>query len=147
MKAKSLLIATFVSISPLGIGAQAPRSPAEEAVWKADAAWAEASASNNVEKMVAFYDPNAVFVGTTPATSGLDQLRALWTKFFARPGYRLTWMAERVEVAASGELAFSYGPWEQTELRDGVPRTSKGTYVAVWKRQADGTWKVLVDKP
>ena len=46
------------------------------------------------------------FIGTTPPTAGLDQLRTLWTNFFGQPGYKLTWKAERVEVAASGDLAY-----------------------------------------
>jgi hypothetical protein len=62
------------------IFAQSSRSSVEEAVWKADAESAEACTSNNVDKMLAFYDPNAVFFGTNPATSGSDRLRALPAK-------------------------------------------------------------------
>jgi ketosteroid isomerase-like protein len=147
MKTRLLVVAAIMVATSVTDGAQTSHSTLEEAVWKADAAWAEASASNNVDRMLAFYDANAAFIGTTPPTAGRDRIRALWTSFFGPPGYKLTWKAERVEVAASGDLAYSYGPWEQTELRVGTPRVSKGTYVAVWKKQSDGTWKVLVDKP
>ena len=118
---------------------------AEFAVWQADSAWAEAARSNNVDRMLSFYDTNAVFVGTNPATVGIEQLRALWTRFFSMPGYKLTWKADRAEV--SGDLGYSYGQWEQTAERDGKPRTTRGIYIAVWRKQADGSWKVLVDKP
>jgi len=147
MKRLLFPLAMLLLAEPAAHSAQAPRSVAEEAIWKVDAAWSEACASNNVDRMLAFYDANAAFVGTNPPTVGLERLRAFWTNLFARPGYRLTWKAERVEVAASGDLAYSYGPWEQTELRDGSPRVNRGIYVAVWKKQSDGSWKVLVDKP
>jgi hypothetical protein len=61
------------------IFAQSSRSSVEEAVWKADAESAEAT-FNNVDKMLAFYDPNAVFFGTNRPTSGSDRLRALPAK-------------------------------------------------------------------
>lgn len=53
-------------------------------------AWAEAAASNNADRMVAFYDENAAFIGTTPATIGREEQRALWTRFFGMPGSKLT---------------------------------------------------------
>jgi ketosteroid isomerase-like protein len=30
---------------------------------------------------------------------------------------------------------------------DKKPATERGHYVAVWRKQADGTWKVAVDAP
>jgi ketosteroid isomerase-like protein len=59
----------------------------------------------------------------------------------------MTWNAARVEVALTADVACSLGPWRQTEIRDGRPQVSRGMYVAVWKRQADGDWKVVVDQP
>ena len=147
MGTRLLCVATIIAATSVIGRAQTSRSALEDAVWKADAAWSDACSSNDVDKMLAFYDANAAFIGTTPPTVGVDRLRTLWTNFFARPGYRLTWRAERVEIAASEDFAYSYGPWEQTEVREGTARTSKGTYVAIWKRQSNGTWKVLVDKP
>lgn len=147
MRSQRLALIVFMIASTGATRAQSSPSAVEEAVRKADMAWAEAAASNNVDRMMAFYDADATFIGTSVPTVGLDRLRALWTSVFGRPGYKLTWRVERVEVATAGDLAYSYGPWEQTELRDGVARVSKGVYVAVWKKQRDGTWKVLVDKP
>jgi len=126
---------------------QAPSSSLTEAVRQADMSWSEAAASNDVERMLAFYDENGAFLGTTPPTTGSEPLRELWTRYFNMPGYKLSWKAESVEVSAAGDLAYSYGSWEQTVIRDGEPRTTSGTYLAVWKRQRDGSWKVLADKP
>ena len=125
----------------------AQSSSAESAVRRADSAWAVAAASNDVDRMLSFYDAQAAFIGSTPATVGHEALRTLWTRYFTSPGYHLSWKADRVEVAGSGDLAFSVGQWEQTMLVNGQPRTGHGIYVAVWRKQTDGTWKVLVDKP
>lgn len=58
---------------------------------------------------------------------------------------RLTWKPLRVEVAASGDLGASYGQWQATFARDGKDTTTFGNYVTVWKKQADGSWKFLMD--
>jgi len=128
--------------------AQSSETATERAVRAADKAWAEAAASKDVDRMLSFYDKDATFIVTTGTLiSGQEELRKLWNRFFTLPGYGLTWQAAKVEVSTSGDLAYSFGSWEQTEVRDGQPRKTKGTYLAVWKKQADGSWKVLIDKP
>jgi uncharacterized protein (TIGR02246 family) len=114
----------------------------------ADAAWAEAAASKSVERMLEFYDEEGVLIvqdGTV--ISGREGLRAAWTAFFGTPGIELSWQAQVVRGSKSHDLAFSYGSWEIEQGPSGQKTKRTGTYVFVWKRQADGNWKVLVDKP
>jgi ketosteroid isomerase-like protein len=56
----------------------------------------------------------------------------------------LTWEPEVAEVAASGELGYTSGPYR---VRPGPGRDPAGFghYVSVWKKQPDGSWKVLLD--
>jgi hypothetical protein len=57
----------------------------------------------------------------------------------------LTWEPETADIASSGDLGFTTGPWE---ARDYGPRKNPpahGYYTSVWKRQPDGQWKVLLD--
>ena len=145
MRAIALLAGLIVAGTPMLCVGQS--RPAENAVRQADSAWSVAASANDVDRMLSFYDANATFAGTNPATVGLQQLRALWTQFFSSPGYHLSWKADRIEVAASGDLAYSLGHWEQTTVVNAQPRTDQGIYVAIWRRQPDGAWKVLVDKP
>ena len=56
----------------------------------------------------------------------------------------LTWEPEVAEVAASGELGYTSGPYRLRPGRGQEP-TGFGRYVSVWKKQLDGTWKVLID--
>ena len=62
------------------------------------------------------------------------------------PPVELTWWPVHVEVSASGDLGYTTGPYE---LRDtGAGRrgeTQHGYYVTMWRRQADGAWKVVAD--
>lgn len=54
--------------------------------------------------------------------------------------YTLTWEPSSVQVAASGDLGYSYGIYN-LELHD---TTLHGTYVSIWK-QKDGKWKFVLD--
>lgn len=55
--------------------------------------------------------------------------------------YTLTWSPGGGEVAASGELGYTFGIYKLA-LKDTV---LKGTYVSIWKKQKDGKWKFKLD--
>ncbi len=50
------------------------------------------------------------------------------------------------DVMVRGDLAVETGWFEWTlQPKGGAPVTDKGKYLTVWKRQADGGWKILRD--
>lgn len=53
----------------------------------------------------------------------------------------LTWEPTGGDIARSGELGYTYGVYE---LKDSAT-TQQGTYVTIWKKQADGKWKFVLD--
>ncbi len=55
--------------------------------------------------------------------------------------YKLSWVPEGAQIAKSGELGFTYGIY----TLHGEDTILKGTYVSIWKKQADGTWKFLLN--
>lgn len=58
----------------------------------------------------------------------------------------LTWTPVGGEVAASGEIGYTYGRYVvHSTSPEGEPRESFGKYFTVWKLQADGSWKVVLD--
>ena len=57
----------------------------------------------------------------------------------------LTWRPQRVEVAASGELGYSTGPFRLTSKQDANAPASFGQFFSVWRKNGDGRWQVLID--
>ena len=55
--------------------------------------------------------------------------------------FTLTWKPDAAEVAATGDLSFTYGVYTLKQK----DTTIQGTYVSVWKKQADGSWKYVLD--
>ena len=57
----------------------------------------------------------------------------------------LAWQPAYAGMAASGDMGFTTGPWEaKDDINDEKPR-GYGHFVTVWKKQADGSWKFVVD--
>lgn len=55
----------------------------------------------------------------------------------------LKWAPMLADVARSGELGYTTGPFEAG--RRGQPPRGKGYFVSVWRKDAAGEWKLLVD--
>ena len=57
----------------------------------------------------------------------------------------LAWQPSFAGIAASGDMGFTTGPWEaKGDINDEKP-SGYGHFVTVWKKQADGSWKFVVD--
>jgi ketosteroid isomerase-like protein len=112
----------------------------EAAVRQADEAWAKTIASKSVDQTIALYDPEAVTAGSAmfPAR-GIAALRTTWAELFAQPGFVLTWKTDEVVVTESGTIAYSSGSWRMASP------SATGPYLAVWRKQPNGQWKVLID--
>jgi hypothetical protein len=78
---------------------------------------------------------------------GKTAIREFMGPVLSRPSFRLEWAPITSGLAPGGALGYTVGTWEGVVLGDGGARTvrSHGAFVTVWKRQADGSWKVLFD--
>jgi ketosteroid isomerase-like protein len=58
----------------------------------------------------------------------------------------LTWAPLFADVASSLDLGYTYGTYVLTfKDETGNSQTRKGTYITIWKKQADGKWKFVLD--
>ena len=58
----------------------------------------------------------------------------------------LSWAPDFVDVAASGDLAYTYGHFNYSYVdTTGKVLETKGIFHTVWKRQTDGIWKFVWD--
>ena len=72
----------------------------------------------------------------------LANAQDMWKARPAQPGSRLTWYPVLADIAQSGELGYTTGPWNL--LQNDRPQAA-GEYVTVWRKQPDGQWKFVVD--
>jgi len=123
------------------------KKTAGEALLAADAGWMKVYAAKNLEESVAFCDDEASMLPpNAPIATGKEALTKLIGSEFAIPDYKLSWHANKVGVAGSGELGYTSGTYDFS-LKDASGKiiSDKGKYLTVWKKEADGSWKVLFD--
>ena len=139
----TLLSFTFVcSVLPADT-----KSAIEQALRDLDAQWSAAAGSKDLEKTISFYSEDAIVLPTNaPAATTKDAIRNTWRDLLASPGLAISWKTTKVEVAKSGDIAYTTGTYELA-MNDasGKPINDRGKYVEVWKKQADGKWKVAID--
>lgn len=59
-------------------------------------------------------------------------------------GSRLEWAPEVAEIAASGDLGYTSGPFRFT-LAGAEKAVAFGHYLSVWRKDAKGKWTLLID--
>jgi ketosteroid isomerase-like protein len=137
------------------LGACKPAAPAvtddsaaaAEAIKAADAAWEKAVSSKDTTASLAALESGGAVLGpNSPAAATPEAIKGMFATFWAMPAISIHWTATRVEAAKSGELGYSMGSY-QLSWNDakGKPMSDKGKYVTVWRKQADGSWKVVYD--
>lgn len=77
---------------------------------------------------------------------GFDNLDAIRKQPPWPEGTTLTWTPVKADMAASGDLGYTYGNYIYTaKNKEGKPVANYGKYTSIWKKQKDGQWKVVVD--
>ena len=75
---------------------------------------------------------------------GLEVVRKAYANWPANA--KITWVVDAANSSAAGDLGYTYGRWEFTQPgKDGKVVHQTGSYVTIWRRQADGGWKVVLD--
>jgi len=126
---------------------QQARAADEAAIRAASAAWSQSATAKDLDKAVSFYADDAVILpDKAPAVRGQENFRKNWAPLLALPGPGLSWKTGSLEVARSGDIAYETGAYDFiTTDKKGKSTDTKGNYVVVWKKQSDGSWKVVVD--
>jgi ketosteroid isomerase-like protein len=139
-------IVSAAALAVLFAAAPASADPVAD-IRAADQAWSAAFGKRDIEAAVTAVDPaGAVLAPNAPTATGPDAVRALFTGFFAIPDVKIGWTPDRIDVAQSGELGYSSGRYSMDFTGPGgKPVHDSGKYVTVWKKQPDGSWKVLLD--
>lgn len=138
--------AIIVLLAAAGAASQGQQKPAPagdttlaDEVRDRERAFARTMADRNHQAFVTFLSDEAIFIGQTQAFRGKAAVAEGWKRLFEGAQAPFSWEPERVEVIESGTLALSSGP-----VRDPSGRRI-GTFNSVWRREADATWRIVLD--
>jgi ketosteroid isomerase-like protein len=122
---------------------------AEEAALRAtDEAWAAAASEGADAELIASFwsDDATIYSPDEPVVQGKPAILEMVTASLAIPGFNVTWQPTEVSVSASGDVGYVVGTNEVTVPDgDGGLITTRGRYVAVWRKDGEGNWKCVID--
>jgi len=120
----------------------------EKSVRDVEANMVKTFAAKDAAAFAANYTSDAVMMTPgQPPMKGAAAIRAGIGAMLADPALKLDFSSDRVEVADSGELAATRGNYSLTLTNPATKKvvTDKGSYVTVFRRQPDSTWKAVLD--
>ena len=122
------------------------RAAAVRQVRQADSAFALAADLQGTGIAFAQYvAPQGVVFSGSEIVIGTDAVRALFDEQ-QRAGGTLNWRPVYADAAESGDLGFTVGEYVFTGRgATGTVVQRFGKYLTIWKKQADGEWRFVVD--
>ena len=118
-----------------------------EKVMQASRDWAKTVTTKDIDKITGYWADDALVIQPGQALlKGKKDIRTMVEESFKTPGFSITWEPQTVEVSATGDLAYLV---EKSTINvndsTGKPMTMHFNGVTIWKKQADGSWKNVVD--
>jgi ketosteroid isomerase-like protein len=137
-----LFLILFSCISPEGPNQEAMKNE----VRKAENDFCKMAADSGLASAFVFYAAdNAVLLRGNELVAGKNAIAEMMASQNS-DNTTLSWEPDYIDVAASGDLAYTYGKFIYFTLTpDGDTISSNGIFHTVWKKQEDGSWKYVWD--
>ncbi|MGE5563573.1 MAG: YybH family protein [Bacillota bacterium] len=120
----------------------------KQAIKADEAKWNKDIQAKDTQAIGEHYADDSFFVapGVAP-TEGSTPIRQIFANASTDPAFELHFSADKIDVASSGDLAYSRGKFSEkyTDKKTGKVMSNSGTYLTVYKKQDDGSWKVVED--
>ena len=141
MRLIPVLCACMLALSVVGAAHAETHEQLTQQVRDAENGFAATMAKRDYKAFATFIAEDAVFFGgENRVYRGKKAVVDSWKGLYEKPDAPFSWRSESVEVIESGKLAHSSGPVFN-------PKGERmGTFNSVWRRESDGSWKVVFDK-
>lgn len=122
---------------------------AEEAtIMKTDSTWAALAAEGKeVDKIISYWADDAVVLPPgQPSVKGKEALRKFVEESKNIPGFSITWKSSEIHFSPDAKMAYMYGE-NLMSMNDstGNKISIPGRGYTIWRKEADGSWKCIVD--
>jgi ketosteroid isomerase-like protein len=131
-------------LAPVFSPTATPQASTPATLAKIREAWVQDLRTKQLEPILQFYAPDAVFLQPTgERITGSAALRTLFQTVMAAYNSDLTLHSRNLET--SGDLAYDSGDFEETltTIATGAKITTKGSYIIIFKRQPNGSWQIV----
>ncbi len=122
-----------------GVAALRDEEPVREQLLAADRAFDKAAREKGVEGFKSFLMPDVADIGGN--TRGAEAMAASWAPLLSGKGATIAWQPTGAGFVESAQVGYTVGRYQVTQ----ADQVKTGAYTTVWKRQADGSWRVAID--
>jgi uncharacterized protein (TIGR02246 family) len=110
--------------------------------------WNQDFKAKDTEGMASHYADEAYFVAPGVAgAEGTTAIRQIFANASTDPAFAIQFASDKIDVASSGDLAYARGKFSEkyTDKKTGKVMSNNGSYITVYKKQGDGSWKAVED--
>lgn len=143
LTALALLAITVISCNQPKVDTKAEG----EKVIKLSEEWSKAASTKDVEKVTSYWADDAILISAEqPVLEGKNAIRQMVEESFKMPGFNISWQPKNVVVSESGDMAYLIED-SQVSFSDstGKVMTMQNKAVSIWRKDANGSWKNVVD--
>jgi ketosteroid isomerase-like protein len=121
------------------------RESALQSLRDADEAWDRSTVT--ADSFASFWADNGMWLWMDgQRVDGIEGIRAEAQRFWSRPGWELEWEPTMIGVNSTYDVGYTAGEWKTLEdAGGGQVREVLGSYMAIWKKDESGVWKVDIE--
>lgn len=131
---------------PGSAGAANPDS-IRQAVKADEAKWNKDLKAKDTEALAGHYADDAFLVVPGATADGTTAIRQIFATASTDPAFAVEFASDKVDVSSAGDLAYARGKFTEkyTDKKTSKVMSGSGSYLAIYKKQDDGSWKVIED--
>lgn len=137
---------TLLLLLTLAAPALFAQRKAADVLMDADRAFDRDTAARGLDGWMSWFADDARIEGAKDVITGRPALREVYAKLFARRDFRIHWWPLHAEISDDGTLGYTFGratlSWRDEK---GDPQTQESRYCTLWRKQKDGSYKVVFD--
>jgi len=144
--ALSVAVITVVVLGGVRSSVADPHPPTADDLRQLEAELMKAAAERGADGYMSYYAEDAVEVPNGFAAVHGRANIAREMGFLNDKKNQLVWTPVYADISSAGDLGYTSGTFEfRSHDKNGRPTVDYGKYTSIWKKQSDGSWKVVLD--
>jgi len=136
---------TISGCNQQGGGTKSDPAAVQNAIKADEKKWNDDFKSKNLEALLSHYADDAFFVAPGVEADGSTAIRKAYADALADNYFSVQFASDKIDV--SGDLAYARGHFTEKHEDQKTAKiiTESGSYITVYKKQQDGSWKAVED--
>ena len=119
--------------------------PGKALLYDLEAKFAKATAEGGGKVFATWFAEDGTSMGNGQAPVHGREAIAKQTTWLAKD-YQLLWTPTDAVMSPKGDMGYTWGHYEgRSHDADGNSKVTTGRYLTIWRKEPDGSWKVMLD--